>query len=324
MKSKQLCTIYDCEWDQYYDGVIIDNIVHELDEEGNALPTKELAWEAWDNTMPLMQFYVGDYDREEDDRGQDGNKKDSSQWGFFDLLTGEIIVPPTYNYVYPFYSDCATVIKNGKYGFVSCDGRLVADTVWDEAYHFISADLCPVRKGSKWGYIDKNGTTVLEPQFEKAERFECIQELREEKYYTYYAALVVKDGKYGFIDNEGNYIFEPKFDDARPFWSPGYAPVKGYGKWGFIDRTGAVAVPLQFDAVGEEGVFYISQHVGVVIKAVRNSSVRFYTVNLDGRWGIMDSEFNIIMPEGDVQYVVYKGMKLYIKNGRNTSKRVVK
>lgn len=40
--------------------------------------------------------------------------------------------------------------------------------------------------------------------------------------------------------------------------------------------------------------------------------------------GGMDSDFNVIMPEGNVQYVVYKGMKLYIKNGRNTSMRVVK
>ena len=39
--------------------------------------------------------------------------------------------------------------------------------------------------------------------------------------------------------------------------------------------------------------------------------------------GIMDSD-NIIMPDGDVNYIIYKGMKLYIKKGRNTSKRIMK
>ena len=101
-------------------------------------------------------------------------------------------------------------------------------------------------------------------------------------------------------------------------------PVMAYGKWGFLDHTGAMAVPLQFEAVGEEGVFEIPRHAVRYRETGRDSFVRFYTVNLDGPWGIMDSDFNIIMPEGNVQYVVYKGMKLYIKNGRNTSKRVVK
>lgn len=324
MKSKQLCTIYDCEWDEYYDGVIIDNIVHELDKEGNILPTKELAWVAWDDITPLMQFYVGDYDREEDDRWQDGNKKDSSQWGFFHLHTGEIIVPPIYDNVYPLYNDCARVIKNGKYGFVSCDGSLVADTIWDEAKDFIIGALCPVRRGDKWGYIDKNGAEVFVPQFEFAEEFKPIHKWVGESCERYYAALVMKDGKYGFIDDKGNYIFEPKFDDARSFWSPGYAPVMGYGKWGFLNHTGTMAVPLQFEAVGEEGVYEILGHSVRERKTEMNNFVQFYTVKVDGQWGLMDSDFNIIMPEGDVQYVVYKGMKLYIKNGRNTSKRVVK
>ena len=324
MKRKQLCRIYDCEWDEYYDGVIIDNTVHDIDEKGNILPTKELAWEAWDNIIPLMQFYIGDYDREQNNKGRDDSNKDSAQWGFFHLHTGEIIVPPIYDCVYPFYSNCAKVIKHRKYGFVSCEGRLIVDTVWDEADDFTIAALCPVRKGDKWGYIDKNGTEIFSPQFESAEALKPIHKYVGESYERYYAALVVRDGKYGFIDDKGNYIFEPKFDDARSFWSEGYALVMGYGKWGFLDHTGAMAVPLQFEAVGEEGVFEIPRHVVRERKNGMDNFVRFYTVNLDGPWGIMDSDFNIIMPDGDVNYIIYKGMKLYIKKGRNTSKRIMK
>jgi len=318
MKKQQTCTIYDCEGDWYYDGVIIDNTVHQIDEKGKIQPTEQLDWEAWNNIQPLMQFYVGTYDQ-----GLNDNEQESSQWGFFHLYTGEIIVPPIYDYVSPFYSDCARVVKNGKYGFVGLNGRLIVDTVWDEADHFHAA-LCPVRKGSQWGYINKNGMEVFVPQFELAEQFKCTFKVIEDRYDRYYTALVVKDGKYGFIDDMGKYIFEPKFDDAKQFWDLGYAPVMGYDKWGFLDRTGAMVVPLQFDAVGEEGSFEIPKHVDIEKNARRDSFIRFYTVNLDGRWGIMDSEFNIIMPVGDGNHIIYKGVKLYIKKGRITSQRVVK
>lgn len=71
-------------------------------------------------------------------------------------------------------------------------------------------------------------------------------------------------------------------------------------------------------------MFEIPRHTDKERKTGMDNLVSFYTVNLDGRWGIMDSDFNIIMPDGDVNYIIYKGMKLYIKKGRNTSKRKVK
>ena len=153
MKSKQLCSIYDCEWAEYYDGVIIDNTVHELDKDGNILPTKELAWPAWDNIIPLMQFYVGDYVR---DKERDDNTKDSSQWGFFYLHTGEIIVPPIYDYVYPFYGRCAKVIKNREIRvcFLVTAAWLPIRYGMRQINFILSGFMLPVRKGDKWGYID--------------------------------------------------------------------------------------------------------------------------------------------------------------------------
>ena len=83
-------------------------------------------------------------------------------------------------------------------------------------------------------------------------------------------------------------------------------------------------VPLQFDAVGEEGGFEIPRHTDEKRKTGMDNFVSFYTVNFNGRWGIMDSDFNVIMPDGDVNYIICQGMKLYIKKGRNTSMRKVK
>ena len=60
-----------------------------------------------------------------------------------------------------------------------------------------------VKMGGKYGYMDKNGKMVIEPQFE--EGFEFHEGI----------AIVKKDGKYGFIDKTGNFIIAPQFDDVR-------------------------------------------------------------------------------------------------------------
>jgi S1-C subfamily serine protease len=74
----------------------------------------------------------------------------------------------------------------------------------------------------------------------------------------------VKDGKYGFIDIRGQFVIPPSFTNAGNF-SEGLAAVlvggeahlerssdgspyitSEGGKWGYIDRTGAMAIPPQF------------------------------------------------------------------------------
>ncbi len=66
---------------------------------------------------------------------------------------------------------------------------------------------------SKYGFIDKSGKVVIEPQFDDAEPF------------SEGLAKVEKDDKYGFIDKSGKVVIEPQFDDAEPF-SEGLAKVR--------------------------------------------------------------------------------------------------
>ena len=89
---------------------------------------------------------------------------------------------------------------------------------------------------SKYGFIDKSGKVVIEPQFDYVEPF-------SEGF-----ARVKKDGKYYFLDKNGKVVIEPQFD-ARDF-SEGLAGVKKDGKWGFIDKNGKVVIEPQFDNAG--------------------------------------------------------------------------
>ena len=66
---------------------------------------------------------------------------------------------------------------------------------------------------SKYGFIDKSGKVVIEPQFDNVSAF------------SEGLAKVEKDDKWGFIDKNGKVVVEPQFDDAEPF-SEGLAKVR--------------------------------------------------------------------------------------------------
>jgi hypothetical protein len=57
--------------------------------------------------------------------------------------------------------------------------------------------LFPVIVGDKWGYIDKTGKIVINPQFDYANQFS-----------DGLAAVYIGD-KYGYIDRTGKYVWEP-------------------------------------------------------------------------------------------------------------------
>ncbi|PLW95932.1 MAG: hypothetical protein C0591_10075, partial [Marinilabiliales bacterium] len=58
----------------------------------------------------------------------------------------------------------------------------------------------------EWGYIDKGGSWVVNPQFEKAHDFNNKR------------AMVQKAGEIGWIDKSGTYIINPQFANAFDFF----------------------------------------------------------------------------------------------------------
>lgn len=320
------CTIYDCEFENYVDGVIINNVVYVYDETNNIILPKEKVCEYVDYGM--VQFFIGEYNYIKDT----GNAK----WGYLNLLDGEIVVPPIYDKAFPFYGDRACVMLNGKYGFIDPWGNIIVKLIWDNSYITFHNGLCPVKKSFLWGYIDKDGNAIIKPRFEESNHFEefekgiYIAKVKKDSKYGYideygkfvispvfeildrfsminnktFIALVKKEHKYGYIDIAEKYIVEAHFDDAKPFWKKGYAPVMIKGLWAYIDIHGEFVIPFQFQEVGD-GFF----------------NDDFYPVKKNDKWGIIDENLNILMPGEDKRYVIYKDRKIYIKEGRITSKR---
>src|SRR5690242_17555808 len=56
------------------------------------------------------------------------------------------------------------VHANGKYGYMDRSGKLVIQPQFDKAEEF-SEGLAPVQAGNRWGYTDKSGKFAIPVQF---------------------------------------------------------------------------------------------------------------------------------------------------------------
>ncbi|WP_435932419.1 WG repeat-containing protein [Moraxella bovoculi] len=56
-------------------------------------------------------------------------------------------------------------------------------------------------------------------------------------------AIAKKNNKYGYVDKTGKVVVPIQYDETW-FFSEGLAGVKQNGKWGFIDKTGEVVIPF--------------------------------------------------------------------------------
>ena len=123
----------------------------------------------------------------------------------------------------------------GRYGYVNRMGKYVLEPQYEEALPF-SDFLAAVKKDGKWGFINGEGKFVIEPRFENAFLFSDG------------AAGVEENGKWGFINRSGKYLVQPKYESAGIF-RQGLAAVRWESKWGFISKDGEMVVPPKFDQV---------------------------------------------------------------------------
>lgn len=114
------------------------------------------------------------------------------------------------------------VCQKEKYILIDKTGNPVTKADYDEVREFISDEATAVKKNGKWGFVNYDGSVMIECIYEDAKPF------REGM------APVCKDGKWGYIDTDNEFVIVPRFEDATPFYSDGRATVQINGSWTII------------------------------------------------------------------------------------------
>ena len=114
--------------------------------------------------------------------------------------------------------------KADGYYLVDDKGKKIGKQKYEDARLFLEADgYAAVKVDGKWGFVDKTGKMVIEPQFADAHSFA-----------NGYAAIK-KNGKWGFIDENGEIVIRAQFEDARDFNDKGNVFVKDGTQWRLLE-----------------------------------------------------------------------------------------
>ncbi|MEP0886235.1 WG repeat-containing protein [Trichocoleus sp. ST-U3] len=218
----------------------------------------------------------------------------------------------------PFASPLLPVKVDHKWGYIDKTGQVVIQPQFDEANLF-SEGLTAVRIGSKWGYINQTGEVIIQPQFDSPGEF-------------YEGLLAVEIGdKWGYIDKTGQVVIQPQFDSADEF-SEGLAAVRISDKRGYIDKRGEEVIPAQFDEAWQfsEGLAkikiddkwgYIDKTGQVIIQPQFTEIARFTeglaSIKIDNKFGYIDKTGRVVIqPQFNFAFSFREGLAVVRSNNK--------
>lgn len=239
-------------------------------------------------------------------------------------LDGKIIVEPQYTGATVFCNSRALVqTESGELLFLDDSGTVLMDGIEDFGefgiesiyYHKWANEPCPypIKKGGKWGLMDRSGKLLLPCRFDSIRRLvhaptlyrvqyqgrEQIAELNgtiydfADPYWLEgndYMLLDRKTGGYGVYNEKNGWIVSPKYGWVGVL-SEGLRPFKENcpdGKYGYMDENENVIIPPRFDMAYEfrGGLALIGEG-----KQVRTDLAGF---PLSGKYGYINKKGEIV------------------------------
>lgn len=180
-----------------------------------------------------------------------------------------VIVPFEYDEIIrTFSSGLINVRKNDKWGCLDLEGNIVIPLEYDWIFPFgkDESSTSSAKRNGKWGIIDRKGNDIIP----------CIYD--DEVVFNKDGAVVSLNGKIGKIDNGGKTVIPCQYTYFKPFVrSTKLIKVMEDGKWGVIDVSGNVMIPMLYDDIGELYMDYV-------------------VVKQNGFCGLVDLKGEVILP----------------------------
>jgi len=145
------------------------------------------------------------------------------KYGLIDTL-GQVTVSLMYDELGDFSNGRLAVKKGDRWGYVNKNGLEIIPCFYKKVRNF-NEGYAAVKKDSKWGMINKNGDVVID--------FEYSQIGNLKSGLIWFGNSLGK----GYMDKNAEVVIEPKFQTAEDF-DGNVAVVKLKGSFGLIDKTG--------------------------------------------------------------------------------------
>ncbi len=152
-------------------------------------------------------------------------------------------------------------------------------------------DLFPIRQNGKWGYINRKGVIIIEPQFLGVASKDYLFNIG---WSEGLAPVRFSNGFWGYIDKTGKTVIEPRFGLASRF-SEGLARVMSNGRLvAYINKTGEIVIPPRYCYMGDSGDFT----EGLAYVEFIPGCISFSHSHVDRRteYGYIDKTGKMILP----------------------------
>lgn len=162
-------------------------------------------------------------------------------WGFKDAK-GKIVIPTTFQHAYEFNGRLAAVLTDEGWMFIDVKGKTqdIRPFIFDNGPDYYEDGLCRFVKDGKVGFLDYKSEIVIAPlDFDFVNAFSddravvCMGCKRDET--DEHGGW--KGGTWGFIDKKGKIAIPLQYEMALPF-DEGEARVQLGGRWIVIDKSG--------------------------------------------------------------------------------------
>jgi len=205
-------------------------------------------------------------------------------------VCGEFIVPPIYDYKEDFLDNLIYLAKDYEpyVCFEIRDGNRLERTynftcyIYDINFERISND-----DETKFGIEG-----VFEPIFDDIIPSNVIHKI-------FYVKI---DGKFGIIDDKNRILVEPIYDDIHDFDSyniyNNLLIFKKGDKFGLMDKNGKISIDAMYN------------YIDAVFRKTEYQEKEYYQVEIDGKFGIIDINNNIVL---EIIYDEVNVPELYVK-----------
>lgn len=122
---------------------------------------------------------------------------------------------------------------NVKWGFVDKTGMTIIQPQFSVVGNFSEGKCVVANAAGEWGYINQQGNLILNYRYSNAQNFVNGK------------AIVSLGKQWGVIDEKGNYILSPQFSEMKAD-KAGYL-IKQKNKWGWCNEKGKIIIEPQFD-----------------------------------------------------------------------------
>ncbi len=157
---------------------------------------------------------------------------------------GKVVAEPKYEWVYFFdeHTQWVYVKRGGKYGFMDKNGKEVIPCIYDKtnrSAETIHRGMIRMKKNGKYGVINKSGEVLI--KFE----YDSFQGFNNTKGFPYPFLVAIKGDRYFVIDIRTFERTETNFDYVGEFHQ-GIATILQNDKWGYIDTSLSILIACQY------------------------------------------------------------------------------